>query len=207
MIRLINRYLLLVVLLILTGCSVRELTFDRTYPDTSKLDEFRKERQLEIEEEIRNLPNTIMKTKPKPRSITVSKPVDYSTRTTISEMAISNVTQYCWDYNYLDCERIIPIHPYDFPHYILDSLHVKANTLVEIYADRDRINLPFPFRIEVYVYDQNRNLNLYQTIESDSNTFELTTPSEQGIYMMLIKAYYDWEIDGISYHPVQMYVR
>ena len=49
----INRFIVLVCFLLLTGCSERELTFDRVYPDTSHLDELRENIQLEIKEEMR----------------------------------------------------------------------------------------------------------------------------------------------------------
>ena len=40
----ISRYLLITILLILTACSERELSFNRTFPNTVLLDELREKR-------------------------------------------------------------------------------------------------------------------------------------------------------------------
>lgn len=196
----IYQYLLLIVLLILTGCSERELTFDRIYPNLAKIDEFKEKRQLEIEEEKKNAPNTIRETRPTPRSLLIYEPIDNVAK-------YANVSQYCWDY-YLDCdERMKPQHPYDIitSKYSLPALTLSAKRTLEISVESGRgVVLPFPTRIEAYTYDYDKNLHLYQTVDDDTEgikMFNLTLPSEPGLSMFLFKVFYKGEVQGISYHP------
>lgn len=196
----ISRYLLITILLILAGCSERELTFDRSYPNTAILDELRDKRQLEIEEEIKNAPNTIMETKPLPRSLLIFEPRTKST-------AYAHPSQYCWDYNYLDCDaRMHPKHPYDSDEIVLSTLILNPNMRLEISVDIGRdVILPFPSQIEVYIYDQNRSLQLYHVVDNatDIKTFTINLPSELGNYTFLFKAFYKGETQGISYHTTR----
>lgn len=191
-------YLLLAFFFILTGCSERELTFDRTFPNTAILDEFREIRQLEIEEEIKNAPNEIRETRPLPRSFLIYEP-----KTETSKYA--HASQYCWDYNYLDCdERMKPKHPYDSDEIELQTLAFNPNTILDIYSEQGRgALLPYPSQVEVYIYDQEKNLQLVHTVDdlTEHNMFKYKLPSEQGVYFYQFKAYYKDEIQGISYHP------
>ena len=198
MMRKISYYLLLVILIILTGCSERELTFDRAFPNTAILDEFREIRQLEIEEEIKNAPNEIRETRPLPRSFLIYEP-----RSDTSKYA--HASQYCWEYNYLDCDgRMKPKHPYDSNEIKLQTLAFNPNTILDIYSEQGRgATLPYPSQVEVYIYDQERNLQLVHTVDdlTEHNMFKYKAPSEPGVYFYQFKAYYKGEIQGISYHP------
>ena len=71
---LISRFIILVFLLLLTGCNERELTFDRTYPDTSHLAELQENKQLELKEKMKNLPDYLTKNNVRPREMNVSIP-------------------------------------------------------------------------------------------------------------------------------------
>ena len=188
-------YLLLIVLLIITGCSQRELSFNRKYPDTTRIDEFREKRQFEIEEEIRNLPKMIMENYSAPRNIEI---VFRKTELLLS------ANQYCWELNYLDCERMTPVHPSDIRNFHIQSLNARKNELINVSVAQDPINFPTPARIEVYIFDENRNLNLFQSL--DSTPIDFRAPTEPGIYMFLFKVIYQWEIDGIAYHSLEVYV-
>ena len=194
----ISRYLLITILLILTACSERELSFNRTFPNTVLLDELREKRQLEIEEEIKNAPNDIRETRPLPRSFLIYEP-----RSDTSKYA--HASQYCWEYNYLDCdERMKPKHPYDSSEIKLDTLAFNPNTILEIYSEQGRgATLPYPSKVEVYIYDQEKNLQLVHTVDdlTEHNMFKYKLPSELGVYFYQFKAYYKGEIQGISYHP------
>ena len=143
-----------------------------------------------------------METKAMPRNIEISTEVGKD------GMGSLSASQYCWEFNYLDCERVIPIHPYDIRNFDLVRYDVRPNRLMKVSAALFPLNFPNPVRIEAYIYDSNRNLNLFQAKEIDSttNTFEFNAPTEPGLYTFLFKAIYQWDIGGISYHPVQMYV-
>lgn len=195
--KIVRFYLLLIVFLILAGCSQRELTFDRKYPDTTKIDEFREKRQFEIEEEMRNLPKKILETSARPRSLEIM---------TKKMLIPLDANQYCWDLNYLDCERMTPVHPSDIRNFNIHILNARTNELIEVSVAEDPINFPTPVRIEVYLFDENRSLDLFQTLESTSNNFDFRVPTEPGMYTFLFKVIYQSEIDGIAYHSLKVYV-
>ena len=194
----ISLYLFVTILFILTGCSERELLFDRTFPNTVILDDFREKRQLEIEEEIKNAPKTIKETRPLPRSFVISDPE-------AKKGAYADASQYCWEDNYLDCdERMKPQHPYENASIVLKNLSLYSNTILEISSEQGRdVILPYPSQVEVYIYDQERNLQLVHTVDNltEHNMFKYQLPSEPGAYFYQFKAYYKGEVQGISYHP------
>ena len=106
-----------------------------------------------------------------------------------------------------------PKHPYDidslkyspFPYL---TLATKGTIEISVEPGRGAV-LPFPNRIEVYIYDSDKNLHLYQAV-GDTNEvkmFNLTTPSEPGFNMFLLKAIYKDEVQGISYHPFRIYTK
>lgn len=198
-------FLILVVLIILTGCSERELTFDREYPNLAIVDEFREKRKLEIEEEIKNAPYRILETRPKPRRLLI-----YDATTDSYEYA--HPSQYCWELNYLECdERMKPVHPYDSSEINLSSMVIGRNSFeVTIENGRGAV-IPYPDRIEAYIYDQNKNLQLHQAFDSKSEgqpiEFILTLPSDTGkkTYMLQFKVIYKGDIEGVSYHPFMIF--
>ena len=61
--------------------------------------------------------------------------------------------------------------------------------------------VPFPTRVEAHIYDENRNLHLHEAIDNPGRTFEFTAPSKPGSYTFQFIAYYEGEVEGISYHP------
>ena len=208
-------YLFLTVLLIITGCSQRELTFDRVYPDLTKVDEFREKRQLEIEEEIKSGPNTIMETRPQPRSLIIYDPRKKKSN---EEQQFdkkelpqgAHASQFCWEFNYLHCdERMKPVHPYDSTEIELASI-VLDREYFEVSIDTSRgVIIPFPTRIEAYIYDRNKNIQLYQAFEpkteGQSFIFPVTLPSEPKSFMFQFKVIYKGDIEGVSYHPIMIY--
>lgn len=196
------KYLILFVsLLVLTGCSERELTFDRLYPDTSSLDEARAKKLLELELEIKkegvDLASTLKKENKRPRTLHLSSINDlmgYS----------ADVTQYCWANKRDECERIQPIHPNDIsgPFYNLNYLRVAAKEKLSLGVDiSGSVLVPFPARVEAYVYDENKNLHLYEAIDNPGKNFYITAPLKLGSYIFQFKLYYEGDVEGISYHP------
>lgn len=209
----IPQLLLLIVFIILTGCSQRELTFDRVYPDQAIVDEFREKRKLEMEEEIKNGPKTIMETRPKPRSLIIydprKKPKENQDFNWKELPQVANASQYCWELNYLVCdERMKPVHPYDSSEIELPTLLLDRKYF-EVSIDTSRgVIIPFPTLIEAYIYDQNKNLQLYQAFEpkteGQSFIFPITLPSEHKSFILQFKSYYKGDIQGVSYHPIMI---
>ena len=189
-------FLLLTLVLVLTACSERELTFDRTYPNFAKVDEYREKRQLEIEEEIRNAAKTILETRPTPRSLIITG--------TTSKYA--HASQYCWD-NYLECgSRMNPVHPYDSTEIRLSTLTTTNNKLQISIETAREATLPYPTRIEAYIYDRSKNLNLYQSydLKNNEDIFNVTLPEEPSVYMFHFKTFYTGEVQGLSFHPIMI---
>ena len=189
-------FIIFVGLLVLSGCSERALTFDRVYPDTSILDEVREKRQLEIEEELKNLAVYMMKQSVPPRELQFTSYLD--------DMGYQGeATQFCWAVKLEECQTIQPIHPYDIksPFYALNFVRVAANQNFDIGINLADGPTPFPVRVEAYIYDENKNLQLYETIDKPGEIFGLTVPATPGFYTFMFKLYYEGIVEGISYHP------
>lgn len=213
----INQLLLLFAFIILTGCSQRELTFDRVYPNLAIVEDFREKRQLEIEEEIKNGPQTILETRPQPRSLIIYDPrkKNNTEKRQLGQKELPQVaqaSQYCWELNYLECdERMKPVHPYDsseidLPIIVLDRKYFEVS--IDTYRG---VIIPFPTRIEAYIYDQNKNLQLYQAFEPKAENqpfiFPLTLPSESKSFIFQFKVYYTGDIQGVTYHPIMIFTK
>lgn len=190
----VKYFIIFVGLLILTGCSERELTFDRVYPDTSRLEEARAKNKLEVE----NLVVTLNEQNTPPRDLFLFRPNS-------SRAYIVIGTQFCWAIKSEECENMQPIHPNDkeAPNYTLEFLHIAANE--EFHIEVDTLNgpgvVPYPTRIEAYIYDKNNNLHLHEAIDNSGMHFVFTAPSKPDSYTFLFKAYYEGNVKGISYHP------
>ena len=195
-----GKYLILfVVLLVLTGCSERVLTFDRIYPDTSSLEEARAKRQLElgIEKEVENLVSTLKKENKRPRSLNISSLNDTTGYS-------ADVTQYCWADKREKCENIQPLYPDHnlVPYFTLYYLRVASNEKFSVGVDiNGSAEVPFPARVEAYIYDENKNLHLHEAIDNPGKFFKFTVPSNIGSYIFLFKAYYEGDVEGVSFHP------
>ena len=191
-------FIIFVGLLVLTGCSERELTIDRVYPDTSSLEEAREKRQqeLRIEKEV-DLLSTLKKDNKRPRSLGISSPNDNTGYTV-------EAGPHCWANKLEECERMQPIHPNDnsAPFYALYYLRVAQNEKIVLGVDQTGpMHVPFPARVEAYIYDENKNLHLHEALDNPEKNFYITAPSNLGSYIFQFKLYYEGDVEGISYHP------
>ena len=184
----VKYFIIFVGLLVLTGCSVRELTFDRAYPDTSSLEEARAKNKLEGE----NLVVTLNEQNTPPRSLYLFRPNGSTEYTVVG-------TQFCWAIKSEECESMQPI----YPNYTLEFLRIAANK--EFYLGVDTLNgseaVPYPTRIEAYIYDKSNNLHLHEAKDITGRHFVFTAPSIPDSYTFLFKVYYEGDVEGISYHP------
>ena len=190
------KFALLLALLVLTGCNARELEFDRTYPDTTRLDEYR----AQIEK-IYALSSNDIATKAIEQWI---QPRDFLfTGQTIDDSANVGASQYCWGKSFRDCEKMKAVHPSEDPIGAILNISVKANERVKITPDPVDSGLPYPEVLEVYVYDLNRNIKMYEKVGNNgSSIFEFKAPAEAETYVFMIKANYAGVLHGISYYPI-----
>jgi len=195
----VSHFLILVGFLMLTGCSERELTFDRAYPDTSHLDELRKSIQLKLEEEIKNLPANMTENKVSPRELHVSIPN--------GKFSILRAFQFCWAVTIEECESMQPKHPYENKNNDLFAENSNPNEVIRLTPDLAPGTVPFPVRIEGYYYDENNNLQFHEELIKVGDSFLLTAPAESKSFIFQIKAYYEGDVEGISYHPFRIAVK
>ena len=195
-------FIIFVILIVLTGCSERELTFDRIYPNTANLDEMREKRKQEIKEEQKDVAAYIIERNLAPRELYLTLPDDED-----KGAYLAKAMQYCWAITEEECVRIQPMHPYDdqVNQKYMPVIRIAANQKLYIRNNLDLISnpIPFPARIEAYIYDDNKNLQLHETVygTTPGEPFVYTAPSTSGLYMFQFKAYYEGEVEGISYHP------
>ena len=195
----INRFIILVCFLLLTGCSERELTFDRVYPDTSHLDELRENIQLEIKEEMKNLSAYMTENNVPPRSLffTIPNRGGYDIR----------AFQFCWAPILEECESMQPKHPYESKNNDLFAENSNPNEVIRLTPDLAPGTVPFPVRIEGYYYDENNNLQFHEELVNTGDSFLFTAPAESKSFIFQFKAYYEGDVEGISYHPYRIAVK
>lgn len=188
---------ILFMILFLVSCSERELSFDREYPDTSKLDEVREKRRLEIEEERKNLATYMMQKAIRPRSLRL-----YADDEAKAE---ANAEEYCWNNEMSICEKLKPSHPYDY-FSDMQSVRIRKNTKVTIHIDPWDGPQPYPTKIELYTYNDEKELVFVNQLDqiTDTGQYEFMLPNDEISYIYMFKTYVDTDIKGIGWHPVRI---
>lgn len=195
----INHFIIVVCFLLLSGCSERELTFDREYPDTSDLDELREKKQLQIKEEMKNLPVYMRENNVPPRNLLVSTPN--------SGGHDIRAFQFCWAVTIEECESSQPKHPFEYKNNVLLAVNLNPNEILRLTPNMAPGIVPFPVRIEGYFYDENNNLQFHEELINTGDSFLFTAPSESKSFIFQFKAYYEDNVKGISYHPYRIAVK
>ena len=194
-----KKYYLLLLLVILVGCSERELKFERTYPDTSRLDTIRAAnkdvQQTTVDSEFAFLINS--NTKPEQIDITVEG---------VDAGYASWPTNLCWSANYEECEDLKPIDVFSNTNFDVPykSFKTKSKIMLTYYNMATVYNqLPTPDEIEVYTIDRDLTLTPYPYRKINEYTYEFTTPSDTTTtHMFMFKAIYKTKVGGVTYYPI-----
>jgi len=195
------KFALLLGMLILTGCSERELEFERTYPDTTRLDEYRSQIEKIYALSTNDITTKVIEQWIQPRNLLF-------TGQTIDDLANVAASQFCWGKSFRDCEKMRAVHPSEDPLVSVLNISVKANGQVKVTPDSIDSGLPYPQVLEVYVYETNRSIKMYEKILNEGTSiFEFTAPAEAQSYLFMIKAIYDGKLHGISYYPIRIDVQ
>lgn len=192
---------LLLAMLIITGCSARELEFERTYPDMTKLNEYRMQIEKIYALSSNDITTKVIDEWIEPRDLLF-------TGETIEDSANVVVSQYCWGKTFRDCEKMKAVHPDEDSLLSILNISVKPNGRVKVTPDPIDSGLPYPQVLEVYVYDSNRKIKMYEKVLNDGTSiFEFTAPTEAQSYLFMIKAIYAGKLYGISYYPIRINVK
>lgn len=193
-----GKFSILLALLVLTGCSARELEFERTYPDTVRLDEYRAQIEKIYAISSNDITTKVIEQWIQPRDFLF-------TGETIDDSANVVASQYCWGKSFRDCEKMKAVYPSEDTFGPILNIPVKANGIVKITPDLVDSGLPYPPLLEVYVYDLNRKIIMYDKLVNDGTSiFKFTAPAEAQSYFFMIKAIYDGRLHGISYYPIRI---
>ena len=98
-------------------------------------------------------------------------------------------------------------HPYDNKREIVLAVNLNPNEVLTITPDMVPGIVPFPVRIEGYFYDQNNNLQFHEELVKTGESFLFTAPAESTSFIYQFKAYYEGDVEGISYHPYRITVK
>lgn len=193
------KLVLLFAMFILTGCSARELEFERTYPDTTRLDEYRSQIEKIYALSSNDITTKVIEQSIQPRNLLF-------TGGTIDDSANVATSHYCWGKSFRDCEKMRAIYPSEDPLMsTILNISVKANGQVKVTPDSIDSGLPHPQELEVYFYDSNRTIKMYEKVLNDgSSIFKFTAPNAANSYVFMIKAIYDGKLHGISYYTIRI---
>lgn len=196
-----KRALLFIMLIFLTGCSARELEFERTYPDTTRLDEYRAQIEKIYAISENDITTKVIEQWIQPRNLLF-------TGQTANDSADVGAAQYCWGETFRDCEKMKAVHPDEDLLGSILNITVKANERVKLTPDQNDSGLPYPQVLEVYVYNSIRQIKMYDKVLNDGTSiFEFTAPAEPQSYIFMIKAIYAGKLYGISYYPIRIDVK
>ena len=192
----------LILLLLLVGCSERELVFDRKYPNTSKIDSIRAQNtsnQALNDSEFSKLIN----------SRKLPEQIDIGVES-VDEGYGAWPLDYCWGATYEECAHIKPRDIFNTEQLGIQLPYVtfKANSKVTLtYFNLATYNkeLPIPDDIEVYIFNKDLTLTPYPYRKENDYTYEFQTPSETiGSNMFMFKAIYKTNIGGVTYYPIHI---
>ena len=192
---------LFLAMLFLTGCNARELEFERTYPDMTRLDEYRVQIEKIYALSSNDITTKVIDEWIAPRDLLF-------TGGTVEDSKNVGVSQYCWGKSFRDCEKIKAVYPDEDSLVSLSNISAKANERIKVTPDSIDSRLPYPQVLEVYVYDSNSNIKMYEKILNDgTSVFEFTAPAKAQSHVFIIKAIYAGKLYGISYYPIQINVK
>ena len=100
-----------------------------------------------------------------------------------------------------------PKHPYEYKTETLVAVSLNPNEVLRLTPDMEPSIVPFPVRIEGYYYDENNNLQFHEELVNTSDSFLFTAPAESKSFIFQFKAYYEGDVEGISYHPYRIAVK
>ena len=203
--------ILILTLIFLMGCSVREPVYDRIFPDTSSLQKVRDERAAEIKAAEENTEYAhLINSSIAPRDIIVTvKEYDKETNSYKVTEYKAFALQICWRATLNECSHVKPINLHNDTgnlavrdEFIMTPFTVNRGTNISLTIVPNEGLTPKPDRLEVYILEENGDLTPYPF---DNNTFKL--PNDVNSYFFVLKGIYEEHIGGISYYMLRITLR
>lgn len=193
----IKKFSFLILLILLVGCSKHELEFERTYPDTSRIDALKAEKQAERQNNDSAF-SYLIDSNIKPERVDVDANID------VGYAAWPSV--FCWAATYEECEHLKPIDSFNDDRFPIRYYTIEANSKITItYYHLSTVNnkLPTPDDIEIYIFNRDLTLTPYPYKKINDYTWEFTLSSEsKTTTMFMFKAIYKTKIGGVTYYPI-----
>lgn len=199
----IRRLVLISLLLILTGCNVRAVEFDRTYPDMSELDELKAEKENERKSrpEYLKYVNLIDSNTP-PLPISLLSPNEDNS---FNELKLQ-ATHFCWKDSMRDCLHIEAELVLDDPDLNIPEYTIKKRKSMTLSTLPISDETPPPSNVEFALYNSEQMWYPFGFGRSNQYTYDFNAPEEAGSYLYIFKAQYDSAIGGVALFPVKLNV-
>lgn len=195
-------FLLIAILFVLAGCNTRELEFERTYPDTTELNELRAEKQKERQSnpeyaKYAHLINSNQK--PLELRLLSSQPDD-----SIYVLDIQ-ATNFCWKDSVLECLHLEDNEVLSNSDLNLPIYTIQKRRLMTLSTSGPEETLS-PTRVEISVYDKDHYWKPITYGMSNQYTYDFEAPAEVGTYIYIFRALFEDVIGGVALYPVMVIV-
>lgn len=202
----IKKFSFLILLILLVGCSERELVFDRTYPDSSRYDVIKAKKQAQQAEQAEQAERQ------KSASFLIASsfmPMGVNVFAENNRGYIAYPSNFCWKATYEECADLKFVDA--FNDHVLRTNEVSyyltfiANSKVTLsYINITSVNetMPMPDDIEIYIFNKDKTLTPYPSKKIDAYQYEIILPSEKTTYDFVFKTIYKKQIGGVTYYPV-----
>lgn len=184
--------LLFLTLLFIAGCKERSLTFDRTYPDVTRINEILAEQEALRKSE--NPYNYLIQSNYKPDFIWFTPTDNWRDDYTASPI------QFCWRENWEDCDHMQVVNVHENAEIDTWRYTYQRGTKVR-FSIKAKINESRPTADEVIIYEQLKDGSLIpiEITQTDTYKYEMELPEDQLPHIYIGKLIFKEYVGGVAY--------
>ena len=208
-------YLLMLISLsvILSGCSERSLTFDRKYPDTSKIEELRIKKSEElIKGKVGTEFSHLLGSNVAPDTIKTTYKITLNEEQ-VTYQYYTNPLQYCWRKTVEECNHLTPFNinidtrPLESTMFVMTKVVLNGGHRISLNMFNIEDKTPLADEIELYILERDGSLTPHNITKLDKYNYSFDLPHETNNYIFMVKAIFKSNIGGIAYYPMNFSVR
>ncbi|MFC4353768.1 hypothetical protein ACFO0S_01645 [Chryseomicrobium palamuruense] len=194
----------LVLFILLAGCQPVDFELEPYEPISSQVTNEVDEPE-ETEETRESSENT------RPLYVSNAKPRELHLQS-VNTTILSPIVKYCWSEGSGECPQELNQDPKEFLA-IFGVRNASVKPSERFFYNMHSSNginspLPFPTSMQMYSYKDDAFLPLGEEIKDTENwEIPIQAPAEEGLYVYVVKATYEGDINGVTFYAFQFRVR
>jgi hypothetical protein len=193
--------LLFLTILFIAGCKERSLTFDRTYPDLTRINAILAEQEALSKSE--NPYDFLIESNYKPDYV-------WFTPSTGNQMDqyTAEPFQFCWRENWEDCDHLQVVNAHEDRFFYTAPYTYQRGTKVR-FSVKSEIKQSRPSPDEVMIYEQLKDGSLIpiEITQTDTYKYEMELPEDQLPHIYIGKLIFKEDVGGVSYFFFEIRVK